>query len=93
MAISSFFVRAVKDVMIPCRCCDGKGKQLLRGALRATLEVVPMNQFISTEEVELELDDSYVKRTAISNRLAQLKGLKLVVSEERGKALFWKRLK
>jgi hypothetical protein len=61
--------------------------------LRRTLEAVSFDNWCFTLEIVARVNDRFVKATAINNRLRALEVATLVVSERRGKRLFWKRAK
>lgn len=82
----------MKQVLITCPTCKGEGKAPLFRALAETLAVLHPKALLSTPEVASLVGDPYLTSpTAITNRLAALKTLNLVVSEKRGKTLFWRR--
>lgn len=84
----------MKSVLVECSCCRGTGKTKLSPELQRTLDVVPANRFASTQEIQAKVNDEFVGQTAINNRLRlHLLSRGLVVSERRGKALYWKRVK
>lgn len=59
--------------------------------LRETLTHVPVKSWRSTHDIYLRINKPFVTQGAVSNRLADLRALKLVESERRGKAKFWRR--
>lgn len=84
----------MKSPTMTCPHCKGCGRVPLDPASMETLAVLSKKQFISSIEVFHKIKGAYLREpTAANNRLTKLQELGFVVSERRGKSLFWKRVK